>query len=55
MSSFARGFAEDGGCYNLVYVLEQEKIMIHPFAMISADITAGLVMSDIVRFMIHIP
>lgn len=34
-------FEGDGGCYNLVHVLKQEKIMIHPFAIISADIAAG--------------
>lgn len=33
-------FEADGGCYNLVHVLKREKIMIHPFAVISANIAA---------------
>lgn len=34
-------FEMDGGFYNLVHVLKQEKIMIHPYAIISADTAAG--------------
>ncbi|GLC82317.1 hypothetical protein [Lacrimispora brassicae] len=30
-------FEGDGGCYNLAHVLNREKLMIHPFAIISAD------------------
>lgn len=30
-------FEGDGGCYNLAHALNREKLMIHPFAIISAD------------------
>jgi len=37
-----KSFEGDGGCYNLAHVLKREKMVTHPFGMISADTAMGL-------------